>query len=86
MYEKINEMPELYIIFARKITKYPNFLMIFARKVKKIFEFHVIFARQMPEFYVIIALNIFPIFLGGRAPLPPVSYAYGYRRSRVEDY
>jgi len=32
----------------------------------------------MHEFYIIIARKIFfPNFMGARAPLPPVSYAYG---------
>jgi len=38
----------------------------------------MIFARKMPEFYLIIARKIFfPNFKGERAPLLPVSYAYG---------
>jgi len=42
-------------------------------------EFYMIFARKMPECYIIIARKIFfPNFIGARAPLPPVSYAYGY--------
>ena len=69
MYEKNNNMPEFYIIFALKISKIPEFLW----KVNKISEFHMIFARKMPEFYVIIARKIFfPIFLaGGGADVPP---------------
>jgi len=52
--------------------------MIFARKIYKIPEFYMIFARKMPEFYIIIARKIFfPNFRGARAPLPPISYAYG---------
>jgi len=41
----------------------------------------MIFARKVPEFYIIIALEIFfPIFWGARAPLPPVPYAYMFLR------
>jgi len=41
-------MPEFYIILARKIIKIPDFYMIFARKI--------------PEFYIIVARNNFPVF------------------------
>ena len=59
--------------------------MTFVRKIYKIPEFYMIFTRKMPEFYIIIARQIFfPefffFFLGGggmcHPALPPVSYAY----------
>ena len=57
--------------------------MIFARKINKNSGILRDFARKMPEFYVIIARQIFsPVFVffwrgGGVPSLPPVSYAYG---------
>jgi len=49
--------------------------MIFARKINKILKFYMIFARKMPEFYIIIAREIFFPEFGSRSPCP-VSYAY----------
>jgi len=70
--KKTNEMPELYIIFARKITKHPNFYDIcqkryyFARKNARILRN----TCNCPK-------NIFPEYW---ATLPSVSYAYGWTR------
>jgi len=47
---KINKMPELYMIPARKIIKIPDFFTIFARKINQIPEFYTIFARKRPNF------------------------------------
>jgi len=56
-------MPEVYVIFARKINNIP--------------EFYIIFAPKMPDFYMIVAQQIFSRFfgrfgvgVGTRAPCP----------------
>jgi len=70
------------MILVRKIRKIPEFFM-FLRKINIIPEFYTTFLPQMPEFYIIIARNIFPEFLirGHVASLPThVSYAYGHDR------
>ena len=33
MYDKVNKMPEFYVIHARKINKIPEFYTIIARKI-----------------------------------------------------
>ena len=60
MHEKINKMPEFYMIFARKINKIPEFYMIYAmpEKITKMPEFYTIFARK----------NIFTELGGGQLP------------------
>jgi len=65
-----------------KLSKYPNFYYIYPKKINKIPDFHMIFARKMPEFYIIIAREIFfPNLVGDLPSLPlPVSYGYDHRR------
>jgi len=62
MFEKINKILELYVIFARK-KSYQNarIFIIFTRKINKISEFHTI-SPKMSKFYVIIAQKINYIF------------------------
>jgi len=70
-------MPEFYMILVRKLSKYPNFYDICPKNLQNSRISHHL-ARQMPEFYVIIAREIFSRILGGTCslPPPPVSYAY----------
>jgi len=68
-------MAEFYTILAEKIIKIPEFLWYLAEKLTNSRILHD-FARKMSDFYIIIVRKNFPELLGGRAPLPPVSYAY----------
>jgi len=74
MYEKLTKCQNFAWFLTEKKYQNTRIFTIFSRKINKIPEFYTIFAWNVPEFYIIIAREIFfPIFFfGGGGHVPPV--------------
>jgi len=73
MYEKINKVPEFYVIFSRKFIKMSKFLSHLSEKLTKFSNFNDIRPKNARIVHDNYPKNIFAIFfLGGVPPLPPL--------------